>query len=93
MKAAFAIRFYRLKPAMSNDPLPTIDQSLCTGCHRCVDVCPTRALDQTVGKAYLSHPDLCTYCAVCEDVCPVGAIALPFLIVLGPLATSMNIVP
>lgn len=78
---------------MPTDPVPTIDQYLCTGCHRCVDICPTYALDQDAGKAFLRYPDLCTYCTVCEDVCPVGAIALPFLIVLGPLSTSMNAVP
>lgn len=79
--------------AMSNDPLPTIDQNLCTGCHSCVDICPTRALDQAAGKAFLSDPDLCTYCTMCEDVCPAGAIALPFLIVLGPLSTPSHAVP
>ncbi len=65
------------------DPLPRIDQNLCTGCHRCVDVCPTQALDQRDGKAYLRHPLQCTYCTACEDVCPVDAIGLPFLIVLS----------
>jgi len=82
-----------LPRAMAADPLPAIDSNLCTGCHRCVDICPTRALDQTAGKAFLSHPDLCTYCTACEDVCPVGAIALPFVIVLGPLSPSLNAVP
>ncbi|MCB0002578.1 MAG: 4Fe-4S binding protein [Anaerolineae bacterium] len=66
------------------DPLPTIDQALCTGCHRCVEICPTRALDQRKGKAFMRFPDLCTYCTVCEDICPANAIALPFLIVLAP---------
>jgi ferredoxin len=65
------------------DPLPRIDQNLCIGCHRCVDVCPTQALDQRDGKAYLRHPLQCTYCTACEGVCPVDAIGLPFLIVLS----------
>lgn len=66
------------------DPLPTIDHVLCTGCRRCVEICPTKALDQREEKAYLSRPDLCTYCTICEDICPTDAIALPFLIVLAP---------
>lgn len=70
---------------MTPDPLPSIDQNLCTGCRRCVDICPTHALDQTGEKAYLRYPDLCTYCTACEDVCPVNAIALPFLILLAPV--------
>ena len=69
--------------AMLN-PLPQIDQNLCTGCHACVDACPTQALAQKDGKAFLQHPQLCTYCTACEDICPEGAIALPFLIVMAP---------
>lgn len=67
-----------------NVPLPSIDAVLCTGCHRCVKVCPTQALAQVHDKAVMLYPDLCTYCSVCEDVCPEGAIALPFLILLSP---------
>ncbi len=66
------------------DPLPTIDSKKCTGCHRCVDLCPTQALAQVAGKAFLAYPDRCTYCTACEDVCPENAIALPFLIVMAP---------
>lgn len=66
------------------DPLPSIDQRRCTGCHRCIDVCPTQALAQIAGKAFLVYPERCTYCTACEDVCPKDAIALPFLIVLAP---------
>lgn len=71
---------------MSMEPLPTINHTLCTGCHRCVDVCPTQALAQVAGKAILAYPERCTYCTACEDVCPEDAIALPFLIVLAPQA-------
>lgn len=68
---------------MTAIPLPRIEQALCTGCHQCVDICPTQALDQRDGKAYLCYADRCTYCTACEDVCPVGAIALPFLVVIA----------
>ena len=70
------------------EPLPVIDQKLCTGCHRCVDVCPTQVLVQVAGKAFLAFPERCTYCTACEDVCPEDAISLPFLIVLAPPTTS-----
>ena len=66
--------------AVETVPLPSIDPRLCTGCHLCVDTCPTQALDQRDEKAFLRYPDLCTYCTACEDICPEGAIALPFLI-------------
>lgn len=65
---------------VSDLPYPIIDQSRCTGCHICVDTCPTDALAQVHGTAELVHPDLCTYCTACEDKCPEDAISLPFLI-------------
>jgi formate hydrogenlyase subunit 6/NADH:ubiquinone oxidoreductase subunit I len=68
---------------MSGNPLPRIDLDRCTGCHLCVDICPTQALTDVAGKAMLLYPGHCTYCTVCEDVCPENAISLPFLIVLG----------
>ena len=74
--------------AMLSDPLPQIDTERCRGCHRCVDVCPTHALAQEGGKAFLRAPHLCVYCMACEDICPEGAIHLPFLIVLDPTARS-----
>jgi formate hydrogenlyase subunit 6/NADH:ubiquinone oxidoreductase subunit I len=35
------------------------------------------------GKAFLMYPERCDYEARCEEVCPVGAIELPYRIVLG----------
>lgn len=69
---------------MAHEPLPKIDHSLCTGCHRCVDACPTQALEQRDGKAFLAYPDRCTYCTACEEICPEEAISLPFLIIMAP---------
>ena len=82
-KGNLTIVVRRMAQGLSMDPLPRIDLTLCTGCHRCVDVCPTQALDQRHGKAYLRYPLQCTYCTACEDVCPTDAIGLPFLIVLS----------
>ena len=75
---------------MSNLPLPRIAAALCTGCRRCVEICPTQALGQVNGKAMLICPDRCTYCALCEDLCPDNAIALPFLIVFADSQTNAN---
>ncbi len=68
---------------MANIPLPCIDLRRCTGCRRCIAICPTQALTEVDGKAHLSFPDACTYCTSCEEVCPENAIALPFLIVVA----------
>jgi ferredoxin len=68
---------------MSTLPVPQIDQNRCNGCGLCLDTCPTQALGQRDGKAYLLDPAACTYCTACEEICPESAIALPFLIVLA----------
>ena len=69
---------------MADLPLPSIDHSRCTGCHLCVDICPTNALAQIDDKAHLAYPERCTYCTACEEQCPEDAISLPFLIVFAP---------
>lgn len=68
---------------MSTWPLPRIDAQRCTGCERCVELCPTQALVHKDGKAVLLYPERCTYCSLCEDICPTQAIALPFLVVFA----------
>lgn len=68
---------------METWPLPRIDAARCTGCERCIEICPTQALAQVADKAALLYPDRCTYCTLCEDICPTNAIALPFLIVFA----------
>lgn len=73
---------------LATNPLPTIDHRLCTGCRRCVEICPTQALAQMDEKAILLHPDKCTYCMACQDICPENAIALPFAIVFGPVVLT-----
>jgi len=68
---------------MTGEPLPKINLDRCTGCGRCIAICPAQVLTQRNGKAYLHTPVRCTYCSACEEVCPEDAIALPFLIVVA----------
>jgi MinD superfamily P-loop ATPase len=63
--------------------LPEIDTRACTGCGDCLEVCEAGALVLVAGKAALADPGLCEYDGQCEPACPVGAIQLPYLIVLG----------
>lgn len=67
----------------NSDPLPVIDPARCTGCHACVDICPTTALIQLKEKAVLAYPERCTYCSDCQNICPEDAIDLPFQIVFA----------
>lgn len=57
----------------------TIDQSICTGCGRCVRDCPMGIpqLDENA-KAFSDegNAEVCIYCGHCVAVCPVKAIKL-----------------
>jgi len=45
----------------------------CTGCGRCVEVCPYNAIEVINGDAVID-PSLCHCCYRCVEECPEGAI-------------------
>jgi len=57
--------------------LPVIDETTCTGCGACIEVCPPRALIMKQEKAILDE-DFCEECGFCAAECPAGAIEIPF---------------
>ncbi len=53
-----------------------IDENLCIGCRKCLDVCP---VDAIIGARKLMHTVIaaeCTGCGLCLPPCPVDCIAL-----------------
>lgn len=53
-----------------------IEETLCIGCRKCIDVCP---VDAIVGARKLMHTVIareCTGCELCLPPCPVDCIAL-----------------
>ena len=49
-----------------------IDETTCTGCGQCAEVCPPQAI--TPGKPPRIDREACIECMCCAEVCPQGAI-------------------
>lgn len=56
--------------------LPVLDETRCTGCGDCIEVCPTQCLDLAGRLPRLARPLDCVSCAVCVMVCPVDALKM-----------------
>ena len=54
--------------------IPEIDESTCTFCGKCTEVCQFHAI-AVVGKKTLVFPELCHGCGSCALVCPENAIS------------------
>jgi ferredoxin len=61
-------------------PLPDINPARCTGCGRCIAICPVHVLGfETVRWtkfAVLVDAVPCTGCSLCEGRCPFNAITM-----------------
>jgi len=51
-----------------------IDKDKCTGCHRCVKVCPTNAIKGKSKEKHVINQDKCIKCRACFETCPDDAI-------------------
>jgi formate hydrogenlyase subunit 6/NADH:ubiquinone oxidoreductase subunit I len=56
--------------------LPALDESRCTGCGICPEVCPTHCLAMGPRFPWLPRPGDCVSCGLCALVCPAAALHL-----------------
>jgi MinD superfamily P-loop ATPase len=63
-----------LKTSTFYVPVPKVDESKCSYCRKCVEICRFRAIT-IVGKTILTFPELCHSCGGCVVVCPENAIS------------------
>jgi len=79
-----AQRFAILKPVHTTNFLPSLSPDQCTGCGRCVEVCPVNALSLVSSHDALHakkkraqlDADICLGCGVCVRVCKQNSLAL-----------------
>ena len=79
-----AKRFAILQPVSTTNFLPSIAGDKCSGCMKCVDVCPVEAMGMVSAgdprhhkrKKAKVNEEICLGCGVCERVCAKQAIAL-----------------
>lgn len=81
--AAFnALRHLRSGTVSGHSSAAIMDESLCTGCGGCVEVCPFDAISMRRREGVLDcsfiDPLVCKGCGNCVVACPVKAIDLPF---------------
>lgn len=51
-----------------------LDAAVCTGCGRCIEVCPHAVFAMESGRIRLKDRDACMECGACSINCPAGAI-------------------
>ena len=56
-------------------PVPEIDESKCTLCGKCGEICQFKAI-VVIGDTVLPFHELCHSCGGCMEVCPEGAISI-----------------
>lgn len=79
-----ARKFGMLNPVHTSNFLPTVDESTCNGCGKCVNVCPVEAMSLVSGNDARNpksrhakvDEDTCLGCGVCVRTCPRASLGL-----------------
>jgi NAD-dependent dihydropyrimidine dehydrogenase PreA subunit len=69
-----------------------INREVCTGCNRCVEICPMDVLSANPRKGRppkVSYPEECWFCGSCVDQCPLGAKGAIKVVIPLPMRVSV----
>ncbi len=61
---------------LSNVTTLKYDSEKCSGCGRCVEVCPRGVFEMSDKRAAITDKDLCMECGACARNCAFGALAV-----------------
>ncbi|MBK1734985.1 electron transporter RnfB [Halorhodospira abdelmalekii] len=53
-----------------------VDEELCSGCLKCIKVCPTDAIVGAPNQIHGVLPEACSGCTACIDVCPTATLKM-----------------
>lgn len=56
-----------------DNKLINIDKNLCTGCRRCVDICPVDAIEGLKDEPQIINTEKCVLCGQCIQICSAYA--------------------
>ncbi len=54
---------------------PVVKKSKCTGCKKCIEICPPKTIKLIHNKAHIFYKN-CIKCYCCSEICPIKAIDL-----------------
>jgi len=54
----------------------TVDETLCTGCGKCLEACGMKVLEIQDGRCVMVKSLLCLECGMCLRACPEDAIRI-----------------
>ena len=57
--------------------MPEINEELCVGCGKCLEICGFNAIDM-VGEKAVGNEE-CIWCGMCVGHCPVGVISVKYI--------------
>ena len=70
--------------------MPPVFNENCTGCNKCVEICPGDILREGDLKPKVAYPDECWHCGSCMMDCPFEAVRLDLPLWMRPVTKRVK---